>query len=170
MSDTRAERAGAAAVERYLTARGTRPVRLGEGRYAVYVPGRSGMPDLELVLASTAASRGVLARVRTLLRVSQDQTPRALQLANKWNRACVMPHAVLATREVGDDLESMLLLEGYLVPVRAWDDDQVGQFVEQVISGSRRFWASTTVRGLCTRPPRTRAAAKPSSPFENLDD
>lgn len=155
------EQAGAEAVERYLVARGTRPVRLGAGRFAVYVPGRSGLPDLEVCFASTRASRGVMARVRSLLRVPQEATGRALHLANRWNRASLMPHAVLATRDVGGDLESMLLLEGYLVPATAWDQEQIGQFVEQVIAGSRRFWASSTVRGLCT--PVAPAATTPGT-------
>ena len=89
MSDHSAARA----VEQHLTSRGVRPVRIDEGRFAVYVPGGGRIPDLEVMLTATAATRGILARVRTLLRVPQESAPKALHLVNRWNRTCVMPHA-----------------------------------------------------------------------------
>jgi hypothetical protein len=156
-------RTGAKAVEAYFASRNVEAVTSGDGRYTVYVPGGGETEDLQLSLASTPASRGVLARVKARRVVPAADLAKVMAAANRWNRSSPLPHVVVATRGMGDQAVGTVFLEGFLAPAAELDTDQVRRFIEAVVAGSRQFWSSPTVRDL-TRPlPRPAAAAAASS-------
>lgn len=157
-------KAGADAIEAYFTTRGTSPVTAGDGRFTVYVPGGEGTDDLQLSLASTPASRGILARVKSRRAIAPSEWPAAGLVANRWNRSSPLPHVVLATRGDGDTAVGTFLIEGFLPPSATVDPDQVRRFAEAVVAGARQFWASPSVRHLA----RPLADAQPAAGAPSL--
>ena len=141
-------RDGVAAIEAYFAARNASPVTAGDGRFSVYVPGGDQTETLQLALASTRAARGILARVKARRTIASSDWPKALLLANKWNRSNPVPHVVLSTRGSGDTATGHLLVEGLLTPTAGIGDDQVARFVDTVVSGARQFWSSPAVRSI----------------------
>lgn len=141
-------RDGVAAIEAYFAARNASPVTAGDGRFSVYVPGGDQTETLQLALASTPAARGILARVKARRTVAQADWPKALLLANKWNRSNPVPHVVLSTRGSGADATGHLLVEGLLTPTAGIADAQVARFVDTVVAGARQFWSSDAVRAV----------------------
>lgn len=139
-------RAGATAIESYFASRNVEAVTAGDGRYTVYVPGGDGTEDLQLSLASTPASRGILARVKTRRMIPAADWPKALLIANQWNRSSPLPQVVLASRGSGPDAVGALFLEGFLPPAVDVDPDQVRRYIETMVAGARQFWSSDTVR------------------------
>lgn len=156
-------RLGAQAIERYFASRNAEAVTAGDGRYTVYVPGGDNGENLQLSLASTPASRGVLARVKARRVVPEAELPRALLAVNRWNRSSPLPHAVVAT-SAGEESVGTVFLEGYLPPGPSVDDDQVRRFIEAIVAGSRHFWSSDTVRELTRALPRPAAATSDHAP------
>jgi len=153
-------RAGVIAIEAYFSARGLTPVSAGDGRFTVYVPGGSGTQDLQLGLASTPAARGILVRLKARRTVAQAHWPKALLLANQWNRSSPLPQAVLAARGSGSAATGFLFVEGFLPPSSEPDPDQLTRFIDTAVAGARQFWSSAAVRDLTTPLP---TAAPPAA-------
>lgn len=136
--------AGARAIEAHFQSAGLTPITSGDGRYVVYIPGKGQVDDLQLTLASTPASRGILARVKARRSVAPDDWGRALVMVNKWNRSCPLPHATLSsTADVGS-----FLLEGSLPGSEEYPAPLVARFVDTVVLGARQFWSGGAVREL----------------------
>lgn len=151
-------RAGATAVEAYFASRNAKPVTVGDGRYTIYIPGGDGTEDLQLSLASTPASRGILARVKTRRGIPAADWPKALTFANQWNRSSPLPQAVLASRDSGGKAVGSIFLEGFLPPAQEVDPDQLRRFIETVVAGARQFWSSDKVRELTREVPAAGSA------------
>lgn len=156
-------RAGATAIEAYFASRNATPVTAGDGRYTIYIPGGEGTEDLQLSLASTPASRGILARVKTRRGIPAADWPKALTFANQWNRSSPLPQAVLASRDSGGQAVGALFLEGFLPPSEQVDADQLRRFIETVVAGARQFWSSDKVRDLTRAVPPAPAPATASA-------
>ncbi|HET8930133.1 MAG TPA: YbjN domain-containing protein [Acidimicrobiales bacterium] len=152
-------RDGVKAIEAYFTARGADAVTEGDGRFTIFIPGGESTETLQLALASTPASRGILARVKTRRTVAQADWPKALLLLNRWNRSSPLPHAVLAARGDNDNAIGHLLVEGLLPASPGVDDDTVARFVDTVVAGARQFWSSVAIRTITTPLPAPAAAA-----------
>lgn len=134
--------AGARAIEAHFESAGMSPVTSGDGRFVIYIPGKGQAEDLQLTLASTPASRGILARVKARRSIEAADWPRSLVLVNKWNRSCPLPHATLsATGTVG-----AFLLEGSLPPSLEYPESLVARFIDTVVVGARQFWSGTAIR------------------------
>jgi len=159
-----AARDGVAAIEAYFVARGAEPVTAGDGRFSIFVPGGEGTETLQLALASTPASHGILVRVKTRRTVAQADWPKALLLLNRWNRSSPLPHVVLAARGAGEAAVGHLLVEGLLPAAVGVDADLVARFVDGVVAGARQFWSSTAIRAITTPIPAPSAPAAPASP------
>jgi hypothetical protein len=137
-----------ASIESYFAARGVTPATAGDGRYTMYVPIGGGSDErLQVSIAATDRSAGVMARVRAVRAVPREQFPQALMACNEWNRRSPTPRAALAQR--GDGAEC--LLEDWLPASDAPASDQVARFVDAVVGGARRFWASPTMSELAPR-------------------
>ena len=143
-------RDGVTAIAAYFEARGASAITAGDGRFSIFVPGGDDTETLQLALASTPAARGILARVKARRTIAQADWPKALLLANKWNRSSPLPHVVLATRGSGADAVGHLLVEGFLTPTVGIDGAQVGRFIDTVVAGARQFWSSESIRAVST--------------------
>jgi hypothetical protein len=139
-----------ASIESYFAARGVTPETAGDGRYTMYVPLGSGSDErLQVSIAATDRSAGVMARVRAVRAVPREQFPQALMACNEWNRRNPTPRAALAQR--GDGAVAECLLEDWLPASDAPAPDQLARFVDAVVGGARRFWASPTMTELAPR-------------------
>ena len=156
-------KAGAKALESYFAERGASAVTAGDGRYTIYIPGGSETENLQLSLASTPAARGILGRTKARRVVGRDQWAKAVMLANQWNRSNPLPHVVLATHGEGEGATGALFLEGFLPPAAAVDADQVRRFVDSLVSGSRLFWSSPTIRAITSPLPVPSGAPAPAA-------
>lgn len=143
-------RDGVTAIEAYFSTRGTNAVTEGDGRFTIFIPGGEGTETLQLALASTPASRGILARVKTRRTVAQADWPKALLLLNRWNRSSPLPHAVLAARGDDDNAIGHLLVEALLPAAPGIDHDLVARFIDSVVGGARQFWSSVAIRTITT--------------------
>ncbi len=151
-------RKGSAAIEAYFASRGAEAVTEGDGRYTIFIPGGDDTETLQLAVASTPASRGILARVKTRRTVARDDWPKALLLLNRWNRSSPLPHVVLAARGDAEDAIGHLLVEGLLPASPDIDDTFVAHFIDTVVAGARQFWSSVAIRTITTPLPAPAAA------------
>lgn len=141
---------GAKAIEAYFAKRGVKPVTNGDGRYTVYVPlGPETDERMQLSLACTPRSAGILARIRLQRAVEREQFPQALLACNQWNRRNPTPRAAMAPR--GDGSLAECLLEDWLPAAPKPAADQMTLFVDAIVGGARRFWASPTMDELAPR-------------------
>lgn len=139
-------RAGAQAIESHFQAAGLNPVTSGDGRFVVYIPGKGEAEDLQLTLASTPASRGILARVKARQSVEPQHWGRALVLINKWNRSCPLPHASLSATGIA----ATFLLEASLPPSPEYPTVMMARFIDTVVVGARNFWSGAAIRAVVT--------------------
>lgn len=146
--------AGAAAITGYLKDRGVEAVTSGDGRFTVYVGIEDGSDErLQVSLASTPGTGGILARVQARRRVNREDWPKVLVIANEWNRRNPSPRAALAQRGQAERVVGVILLEAWLPATATYPPDQVRRFVDSVIGGARRFWSSGAIRELAEGPP-----------------
>ncbi len=143
-------RDGVSAIEAYFAARNADAVTEGDGRFTIFIPGGEATETLQLALASTPASRGILARVKTRRTVAQADWPKALLLINRWNRSSPLPHAVLAARGDNDNAVGHVLVEGLLPAAPGIDHDLAARFIDSVVAGARQFWSSVAIRTITT--------------------
>lgn len=147
-------RAGTRAIETYFRDRKTEPITAGDGRFSVFIPGGEATETLQLALASTPASRGVLARVKARRTVALDDIPRALLLVNHWNRSNPLPHVALATRGDGTDTVGHLLVEALLPASPDIAEDLVANFIDAVVAGGRQFWSGKAIAAVTSPMPQ----------------
>ncbi|KAA0236108.1 MAG: hypothetical protein JJLCMIEE_00777 [Acidimicrobiales bacterium] len=141
--------AGAEAIRHYFEQRSVEPVGGDDGRFTVYVPTANGDDErLQVGLASTPVSRGVVARVKAPRRVSEDNFPAVLWLCNEWNRRNPLPRAALSVGEVDGARVGTCVLEGWLPATAEYPEDQLTRFIDSVVSGARSFWASARLQDL----------------------